>query len=1021
MQNKRYFLFRQTWSMYFLFFLGMHVVQAQENSINVKGIVKDELGEPIPGVSVQVKGISTGTSTDEKGVFSLSLTDLNALLVFTSIGYETIEMPLDGRTSFDVVLKADNRALEEVVVVGYGAQRKADITGSVSVVDVGESKKFSTNDMSQLLQGRSAGVSVTSDGHPGAAPNVRIRGLSTFGDAQPLYVIDGVPVGTSPRDFNPNDIESMQVLKDASAGAIYGSRAANGVIIITTKQGHLNTPLRIEYNGYYGVDNVWQRIPVLDRERYQMIMNEVRSNAGQSLIPGNDPNSSLFIDNVDTDWQKEGIKTGSRQNHNLNFSGGGNNTTYNMSFDYFGNNGTFVGNGPTYDRYSARVNSTAKKGIFKVGQSFYYTHSKENTLTYRPDVLTGNRPPLVIDLVEAVPTQQVYDPNNEGGFGGTEAEIHNVISLNAIGVNSMMKNYIDVDRIFANAYGELELINRNGHNLSYKLNLSWDRTTTRDYSFQPAFRLGYFFQQAISRLDDGGRILSTGLVENTLTYKKEFGKHDINLLVGQMYQEGGIVERNGHSESFPQPYFPVLDNGSNKTASGNEFRNAISSYLGRLNYGYDDRYLLTATLRRDGSSRFAPQNRYGYFPSVALAWRLSNEDFLKLPEHIFSDVKLRASYGTLGNQNIDDYLYAAYINNNILYNFNGQPVIGGIQTNLVSSDIKWETKATTNIGIDASLLNGKFDLSAEYYNSKTTDLLVGVPIPASTGSINTSPLVNAGSLRNSGLEVTATYHKSQGEFTFDISANITTVKNKVLALGGSNEPIYGTGSRTEVGGEIGQHFGWAYDGIFQSQEEVDQHAFQSAGTAPGDIRFKDLNGDGVINADDRTYLGSAIPSLNYGLNFSASYKQFDFTVFTSGSSGFLINSRMYRDLMLSTDYINRHEDILNRWTPENTDTNIPRLIANDPNINSRDSDREGWLQDGSFLRINTLALGYTFKESFIKGINRARLYITAQNLYTFQSYKSFNPDFTSGVFNPGFDFGSFPKPRTLMLGVQVGF
>ncbi|WP_222852234.1 TonB-dependent receptor plug domain-containing protein [Olivibacter sp. SDN3] len=348
MQNKRYFLFRRIWSACFLFFLSMHLIQAQEKSIDIKGIIKDELGESISGVNVQVKGTTLGTSTDEKGVFLLNLTDLNAILVFTSIGYETTEIPLDGRTSFDVVLKADNRALEEVVVVGYGAQRKSDITGSVSVVDVGESKKFSTNDMSQLLQGRSAGVSVTSDGHPGAAPNVRIRGLSTFGDAQPLYVIDGVPVGTSPRDFNPNDIESMQVLKDASAGAIYGSRAANGVIIITTKQGQLNTPLRIEYNGYYGIDKVWQRIPVLDRERYQMIVNEVRSNAGQSLIPGNDPNSSSFIDNVDTDWQKEGIKTGNRQNHNLNFSGGGNNTTYNMSFDYFGNNGTFVGNGPNF-------------------------------------------------------------------------------------------------------------------------------------------------------------------------------------------------------------------------------------------------------------------------------------------------------------------------------------------------------------------------------------------------------------------------------------------------------------------------------------------------------------------------------------------------------------------------------------------------------------------------------------------------------------------------------------------------
>jgi TonB-linked SusC/RagA family outer membrane protein len=506
-----------------------------------------------------------------------------------------------------------------------------------------------------------------------------------------------------------------------------------------------------------------------------------------------------------------------------------------------------------------------------------------------------------------------------------------------------------------------------------------------------------------------------------LNYEKKFGKHALTALIGQTYQYGSALVRSGHSEAFTEPYFPILDNGSNKTASGTIDENALSSYLGRITYNYDDKYLLTANIRRDGSSRFSPSNRFGYFPSIALGWKLTNEPFFKVSKDIVSDLKLRASYGKLGNQNIGDYLYMSYINPNIVYNFNGQKVFGGLQTSLVSPDIKWESKVTSNIGLDGILLNGLIDFTVEYYRNKTTDILVGVPIPGSTGSVNKAPTVNTGSLQNSGFEFMAAYNKTQGDFNFSIAANVSTIKNKVLALGDNNEPIYGAGSKTEIGGEVGQHFGYVTEGIFQSVEEVNAHAFQSAGTAPGDLKFKDLNGDHVINADDRAYLGSAIPGLNYGLNFTASYKKIDFTLFASGSSGFKINSRMYRDLMLTTDYINRHEDILERWTPTNTNTEIPRLVANDPNGNGRDSDRKGWLQDGTYLRINTVSLGYTLPDKLIKGVQRLRVYATAQNLYTFQSYKGYNPDFTAGVFEPGFDFGSFPKPRTLMLGVQVGF
>ncbi|MBW3544314.1 MAG: TonB-dependent receptor [Bacteroidetes bacterium] len=1003
----------------------------------VTGKVTDALtAEALPGAAIVIKGTSTGTVTDVDGNFKLEVPGPDALLVVSYIGYLQEEVRAGSGTMLNITLSPDLEQLDEVVVVGYGSQKKSDITGSVAIVDSKEMQKYATSDVSQLLQGRASGVQVTADGQPGANPNIRIRGVGTFGDSQPLYVVDGVPVGTSIRDFNPNDIESVQVLKDASAGAIYGSRAANGVVIITTKQGKKGTPLTVEYSGYYGIDEVWQRMPVLGRQNYQVMANEVRMNGGRPLIPGNDPGSEFFISDVDTDWQDESLKNGSRQNHSLNFSGGGEYTTYNLSLDYFNNEGILKGNGPDYRRYSARLNSTAEKGIFKVGTSLYYTNSHENSLTFRGDVLTGGRPPLINDITMGIPTLPVYDENNEGGYAGTSSTIHQVIILNVPGINHLFENWVDVDRIFTNVYGEMKLLDTDGHSLKFKTNLGWDKTMTRDFSFVPEFEMGYFFGSGISRLDDNSRQFTVGLIENTLNYNKAFGKHTLDLLVGQTFQKNDFVERTGHSEALPKPYYKVLANGSNQTASGIEINSALSSYLGRINYDFNSRYLLTATVRRDGSSRFAPANRYGTFPSLALGWRISEEEFFPQTNAI-TELKLRGSYGQLGNQNIGDYLYQARINRNMPYHFGGTDggynvVTGGLQTSLVSQDIKWETSTMSNFGFDARLFDGRFDFTAEYYIKETTDILVGVPIPASTGSINQAPVVNAGSLRNKGIDLELVYHKLMGDFTFDVAANMSTVKNEVLALGGNNEPIYGVGTKTEVGGEIGRHFGYEYVGLFQNQEQISGHA-QQDGAAPGDMMFKDQitvdtdgdgipdAADGVINADDRVYLGSGIPSVNYGLNFSARYKNFDFTMFASGAAGYQINSRLYRTLMHTTDYINWHEDILDRWTPGNTDTDVPRVVIDDPNGNGRDSNRPGWLQDGKHLRINTISLGYNLPGGIIKALQTARIYATCQNLYTFQAYKGYNPYFTSGVFNPGFDNGSYPRPRTYMLGVQVSF
>jgi TonB-linked SusC/RagA family outer membrane protein len=1001
-------------------------VSAQQTRRTFTGSVTTTKGEPVVGASVIVRGQTTGTTTDAQGAFQISANEGQTLEI-SGVGYTPMQVVLSGNNAVAITLQQRVGGMEEVVVVGYGTQRRRDLTGSVATINVAESKKYVTSDMSQLLQGRAAGVAVTSDGQPGAAPVVRIRGVSTFGSQSPFYVVDGVPVGNSVRDFSPNDIESIQVLKDAAAAAIYGAEAANGVIIITTRQGRKNQPVRVEYNGSYGVDKVWQNVPVTNRVQYQTLLNEALANAGRPLFPANNPTDAGYIGNIDTDWRKAGLKNGTRQNHNINLSGGGISNTYNVSLDYFDQNGTYVGQGPSYERYTARVNNTLEKGIFKLGSSVAYTRSHENSLTFRDDILLGGIPPLINSLVMAIPTMRVYDPANQGGFGGSNAEYHGENSLNGVGVNSMFRNFVDVDRVFANVYGELHLLRGDNQNLRYRVNLGYDKTITRDYSFVPEFFMGKFFSNTIAQLNDNSRNFTFLTLENTLNYDKNFGRHNVSALAGYSYRENNGLFRESNARGFSQPYFPVINSGQNRSSRGFEFTNTLVSYFGRINYNFADRYLFSATLRRDGSSRFSPAVRYGNFPAASVGWKISSEDFWKVSPKLISQLKLRASYGRLGNQNIADYAFQGTINPGVVYTFGDVRSTGAIQTSVVSERLQWEGKATTNFGFDATLFNNRLDITAEYYNAKSTDLLLGIPIPASVGSINQAPVVNAASMVNKGLEILVAYHKTRGAFTYDISANFSTVNNEVLSLGNGNAYLQGAGARTIVGEQIGRHYGLVYEGIFQNQTEINNSATQfGVALKPGDVRYKDISGpngkpDGKVDLDyDRTYLGSGLPKYHYGINLTAGYKGFDVSVFASGSASYLVNSRLYRDLMHSGGGNNYSEEMLNRWTPTNTNTNVPRLNYLDAN-NFYDSDRPGWLQDGSYLRINTVSVGYQLPGSLVKGLSRARVYLTAQNLYTFQKYKGFNPDFTSGTLNPGFDFGSYPRPRTIMGGVQVSF
>lgn len=998
--------------------LLMGTMMAQ-SSKTITGIVTSSEGESLIGVNVVIKNSAIGTATDADGSYTITA-NTDDILVFTYTGFQSQEIAVGNESTIDVTMSEASEILDQVVVVGYGTQRKEDLTGAVSVVNTEEMRKQATNDVTRMLQGRVAGVSITTDGQPGATPSVRVRGVSTFGlgaSAEPLYVVDGFPLAGGIRDINPNDIESIQVLKDATSGAIYGNRAANGVIIITTKGGKKNERLSVSFSAYAGIQTVPDRIPLLDREGYQTINSELLANAGQGPVPGNDPTSPEYINNIDTDWQDEGYKDGSIQNYNVALSGGTENTSYYLSMDYLDNKGTLVGSGPDYKRYSLRVNSETQLGRVKFGENVYVMRSDENPLFYTGPFtlfLPGGRPTLVNDLLQAAPTIPVYDENREGGFGGADAVIHQSITLNVPGFNTLVQNSTQVNRLLANVYGEIELL----PGLSYKLNLQYDNTDITDELFAPEYDLGYFFPRPIAELQVGDRSSNSFLVENTLTYKNTFGKHNLTLLAGQSFQEFNFRQTTAVGSGLEKPYVISLGSASTFSVTDNQQPAALASYLGRVNYSFDDRYLLTVNLRYDGSSRFREEDRFALFPSVGLAWKIHND--FDLPAEI-SELKLRGGYGQLGNQEIGNFRYQSTINRAVPYEFSSGRTLGAATTILVDPAITWETRITRSVGLDLSLWAGKLEFTAEYYSNTSEDVLIDLPIPLSNGSL-AGLTTNAGSIENSGIELSLNWRPRIGDVALSIAPNFYTVKNKVLDIG-ELPFISGTGARTEIDQPIGQHYGWVYDGIFQNADEISNSPFQNANTAPGDVKFKDLNGDNMITEDDRQYLGSGMPTYFYGLNIVAEYKGFDFTIFGQGSGGNLINSNLYRGLMVTSGYTNWHEDILNRWTPQNTNTDIPRVVWNDPNANQRDSDRPGWLQKGDYFRINTISLGYTLSGSILESLRMqsARIYVTFQNVHTFAAYKGYNPDFQAGILNPGFDFGTFPRPRTSMIGVQIKF
>jgi TonB-linked SusC/RagA family outer membrane protein len=987
-------------------FFTTYSASAQQTDVVSGKITSEKDGMPLPGVNILVKGTSTATSTGFDGEYSIQAKPTD-VLVFSFIGFKNQEITIANRTQINFALREDLNKLNEVVVVGYGTQKKADLTGSVSVVNMKEAKTITTYDPAKMLQGQVAGVTVQSSGEPGGYVNVKIRGISSFNNNNPLFVIDGMIV-ESPNDFAPGDIESMQVLKDASSAAIYGVRGANGVVIITTKKGKQGK-IEVKYHSLLGLQTVAKNWSVTDREGYQKITSAAELNAGLTVAPGNDPSSPLYINDVNTNWQNEAFETGVINNQSLTLSGGAESLAYNMNVDYFKNT-SYVKSPQDYERISTNLNLSGKKGKFKYGSKIGYTQSdKESFNSY-----VGES--AIAALLTAIPTMPVYDENRLGGYGGTDNLTQRAISLNVIGFNNLIDNSGKRNRFIGDIWGELEIVK----GLKYKIDASYDRLDWQNRKFTPPSDLGWYY---ITTNDEAALDVSTGsesrtFLNNLLTYETTIDKHKFDVLAGWVQERSDNYNHWSRGVGYTPGEISHLEY-ADATSSG-EYENTKTgiSYLSRINYSFDDRYFVTGNFRQDKTSLFSPENNTGNFYSFSGAWKISNETFLHLPEWV-SNIKLRGGYGVLGNNTIGTYAYSPTINGFASYDFNNQLANGTTVVSAIDPNVHWEETKSTNVALELGFFNNALQFSAEYFIKESTDLLIAVPLPFSTGAFPASVTTNAGAVRNSGLEFTASYANNDNEFKYNISANLGTLKNEVLQIGLDGNPIYGAASKTEVGRSIGEIYAYETDGIFQNAAEIAAAPTQT-NAGVGDIRFKDINDDGMISDLDRTYQGTTIPKYSYGVNFTASYKNFDFSMFWQGAGGNKVFNAMYRNLM-GGQYGNHSTDELNYWTPTNTNTDVPRPIIGDPNANGRDSNR--FIENGDYLKLQTMEIGYQIPVPAAFFIERAKVYINGQNLLIISKYSGYDPDFNSndGLFSRGYDAGSFPNPRTISIGLDVTF
>lgn len=993
----------------------------------VSGKVSDENSQPLPGVSVVLKGTQTGTTTNAEGNFQLNVEADNAVLVLSFVGYVTKEIPVGSQSTIEVSMAPEDQSLQEVVVVGYGQVKKSDLTGSVSTIPVDEIKKVAVTSMDQALQGRAAGVQITQNsGAPGGATTIRIRGGNSIqGDNEPLYVIDGIPfkndAANSGSNFNvlstlnPSDIESMTILKDASSTAIYGSRGANGVVIITTKRGKAGKST-VTLDAFYGVQSVRRKYPVLNAREYAQFVNDANTNEGRN--PVYTP-QQIDAFGEGTDWQDEIFRSAPTYNYQLSMSGGDEKTQYALSGGYYKQEGIVTNS--DFDRYSFRVNLDKKlTNKIKVGNSL--TVNRTVTNQSRTDGNLGSAGLVTMAALQFPSILPVYNPD------GTYLMNHPALNFTADNPAALAresKNRNTAYRVFGNVFGEYQII----EGLNLRVVLGIDGIMQKQDSYTPRSVASGLSQGGVAGINNGQSV--TWLNENLLTYTKNFNKlHNLTVLVGYTQQANRTENSNAASRNFVNDNLGTGNIGSGSVAlipSSGVGTWGLESYLGRINYEFNDKYLLTASFRADGSSRFGANKRYGFFPSVALGWRMSEESFIKNIQAI-SELKLRATIGSTGNQDgIGNYpAYSLLGTQNYVL---GNNVSTGIGPNQIANpDLSWETTTQSDIGIDLSLFRNRLSFTADAYIKRTRDLLLSVTIPSTSGF--SSAIQNLGKVENKGIELSITSYNIDGAFKWKTDFNYSLNRNKVLDIGGAPQIFAGgvaniaqnvNSGIIRVGEPLGSFFGYETDGLYQSEEELKALVDANA-RKPGDRKYRDLNADGRIDDNDRTIIGRAQPKFIGGISNTFSYKGLELTVFFQGVYGNQILNANRFELEYLNGTNNQSRDMLNRWTPENTNTDIPRASTTRPA--NRISTRQ--IENGSYLRLKNIQLAYTLPSTALKALHLqgVRFYVSAQNYLTWTKYSGYDPEvnrFGQDSRSQGFDYASYPAAKTLIFGLNIGF
>ena len=1006
---------------------------AYAQGIQVKGVVTSaDDGQPIPGVSIVEKGTVNGIITDFDGNYTLKVPG-NSVLVFSFVGMKSQEISVGNRTVINVTMASESIGVDEVVVVGYGTQKKSLVTGAISKVSSDELKKTSDMRVTQALQGKSAGVVISSNsGQPGDQVSIRIRGVGTNGDAEPLYIIDGLPMSGSGTDFlNSNDVESIEVLKDAASCAIYGARGANGVILITTKTGSKGSKMVVSYDGYYGVQNPWRKLNMLDGEDYMMLTNEAAINGGQTPMFSAAQMSSYT---ADTDWQDEMFYYNApKQNHSVSLNGGTDKISYSSSLNYFKQDGIVAEGKSQYEKFGYRMNTIAEFGFLKIGGNLNLAHITSKGIDTNSHFGNG--------LAQAINVPPIIPVKYEDGtwatpedFGIGLQEITNPIAL-LDQVNSQTKTSKVIGGLSADI--DFGKINASLKGLNFKSSYSGEMALVNTRGYTPFYYLDAMHFTITDKATKSMSLYSRWNFENVLTYDKTIDTHHFTVMAGttafkDMYENLSAEKADVIFDDFEHSYIDNATDPLSVNAGGGYSEHTVASLFGRLNYDLKDRYMLTATIRRDGSSRFGAENKYGYFPSVAGGWVISREDFMNGTSGVIDILKIRASWGQNGSENIGDFGYTSIIGNQNIYYFGDSKTQynGTSPTKIANPSLKWETSEQSNVGIDLASMGNSLRVTLDYYVKTTKDWLVTAPVPMLVG--NSAPTINGGSVRNSGFEAEFGYKKQFGKFYFDGSINGAYNKNEVLDIQNSEKRLQGGDGGfgqsgilfAEVGTAMGVFYVVETAGIFQTTEEINSYVNASGGkiqpmAKPGDIKFIDANEDGQITDADRVAMGSPYPDFTAGLNLNLDYKGFDFNMFVYAALGQEVYDATRRYDMNGTNY---RSDWLDRWTGPGTSNYYPRVTFVDDNQNMKTAS-DFFIHDGSYLRLRNITLGYTLPKSvtnYMK-ISNLRFYVTAENLLTLTSYQGYDPEIGGGVFSNGIDHGIYPQARTVLGGVNITF